>query len=555
MAIITHIKLSFYIFTFSLFIFLIPIDSSFALCQGEQGEYERCMNQPTVGNTRVAQGKQANCRERARNGACNATPYKPLRIMPVQEDLCYVGQCDDKDPCTLDFCNPSLYGQCFYSQVPGCGSVSIPAPLVIPQSPSQPARQPVGPAQPAAPAQSIPQPAPAPNAPAQSPIQPAQSPYQVRTIECARNKCTTASINTNGECVYNPQPDGTICTYDGNSGAPIEACLGGRCTQQISQPPLPLPLTLRDDSEEPAGPSIPNSPSISTDDSTPAIRSRPIVPASRRIEPPRITCNYGGLYYTPGQKIYECSEPREQGVCNSDAGFGIPYICSIDGTWEVSNDGIAECSNACGINSSPTANYTPYSSTSHAQACIANEINTCIYFDENEGQCYFGTNDVGFNSPNCEYTCGPVQCPKIDLSQQAPAQTDQCFGELYSSCGNNGQNMLMASWYITQKLGLGTCNVFIRDELGDHVVSHDCNAVWSGTEIPGGTQVTDDGIYELYISNGTESCYNQLGAKTQLSCDQSQPVISEVAEPVIEQSDDGDSEPSFPFTDWLSNWF
>lgn len=268
-------------------------------------------------------------------------------------------------------------------------------------------------------------------------------------------------------------------------------------------------------------------------------------PAPKPVRPytppkPVVTCQHQGNYYYPGQKRYECFSPREQGTCGSYAGYGIPYICDGSGNWGVGNNGLAECSSICPVETS--------GEISNNQSCPVVGIDTCIYsVSSQDGDlCYSGNGAYGFNSPGCNYSCGPVVCPVIPDSL---ASTDQeetiCSGELSFACDDNPS--LNANWNILNKLGGNSCNVFIRDEFGDHTISNECNSLWSGTTVPEGAQAVTGGTYELYVSNGTDSCFNKFASNTQISC-QSKNISATENQPL----DLGFIE---PVVDWLSDSF
>ncbi len=498
-----------------------------------------------------------------------------------------------------------------------------------------------------------------------------------RDGECWDSNFCTEDVCDNGVCKNPTKAAGTICELDENTGSPYLACSSSaRCNQRIissgtvDAPPLPVQAPAPPVIQPPPGPvqTAPrppfdpifgpyNPPSVRTvPDTVPPDETEDIGPVTQPGEPqeepqipgqapkrstvprtPRVpsgsvdspnppSCPFGGQNFTPGQKRYECFEPRQQGTCDANAGYGIPLICNNSGDWSVGNNGFGECTTLCvassdstpipdqppqppgqpgsqtvpgqavrppGIDSpiapadqqlppqpgSPaqeeTVNppgtdvpYTPARRTppvaqipglrpSQAASQPAPEScpqsgDTCIYSVEG-GQCYSGTGAYGFNAPKCVYSCGPVECPVI--SQEPPEQqapNESCFGEIYSSCGSDADsNMIMTSWYITNKLGKGTCNVFIKDELGDHVISNDCSGVWSGTEVPGGTKITQDGTYQLFVSNGTDSCFNQQAGSIQLTCNQGN---GQKVSP--EQSSDGGDQGIFePVVDWFSGWW
>lgn len=66
-------------------------------------------------------------------------------------------------------------------------------------------------------------------------------------------------------------------------------------------------------------------------------------------------CTFNGQRFNPGDKRFECTSPKSQGPCASDAGVGIPMICNNNETWSSGNDA-GECSTDC---KPDTANPTP----------------------------------------------------------------------------------------------------------------------------------------------------------------------------------------------------
>lgn len=253
---------------------------------------------------------------------------------------------------------------------------------------------------------------------------------------------------------------------------------------------------------------------------------------------PKITCEFEGKSYYPGQKRYECFTPKEQGVCAIDAGYGIPYICDETGNWGVGNDGIAECSIQCAGDSRTVENT--------GLNCPMPE-DTCIYSESsNEGEdlCYSGTGTTGFNSPGCNYSCGPIACPVLTIP--VPETYNSCSGTMSAECGDN--LILNASWNISPEFGDNSCNIFIQDEYGNHTISNECSGVWSGTQIPGGASVVNGGTYKFFISNGGESCYNLQASDIEFSCpNNEQP----------KNSDEGSGMADFfePAFEWVSDLF
>lgn len=355
------------------------------------------------------------------------------------------------------------------------------------------------------------------------------------------NPCTVDRC-VNGSCQYSFQGSGYVCKYDSQTESTAELACNGRGSCNVSvyaPPPVPAarpvqsqpqevaPVTTVDPEVEEIGQSGDEDVTVQPPQNSTPVVSRPSQPSPvyvqlpRRTEPrnytPAIMCEYNGLKYFPGQKRYECSEPRTQSSCWQGAGSGVPQICDARGAWEAGNDGLNECADEC-------APQTPQTSE-----CTEGSY-TCIYSEEG-GLCYGGTGGSGFNEGNCTYSCGPVQCPVLtDPNVESggemtePAQSsgqEYCWGEMYSSCGSDaGAPMLMTNWYATPVQGEQGCNVFVRDGSGDHFISNNCNGTWSGTSLDE-YGITPDGYYELYVSNGTDTCYNQQVATAQISCQQS----------------------------------
>lgn len=404
-------------------------------------------------------------------------------------------------------------------------------------------------------------PPPPPAAPQPAAPPPDPTPECERPGDCWDGNECTKDVCDKGVCGNPVKPEGTVC-----SSSPALTCTAsGSCSQPQYTPSIPEP-----EAPEPEVPQTPVQPVPRQVPSVPrpAPRPAPVIPV--------ITCSSDGISYSPGQKRYDCFSPRDRGSCESDAGYGIPFVCSERGNWDVSNEGMAECSSSCAADSPsdvPTGGpaVTPLVESpedfspvpTEAQACPVSG-DTCIYEGEG-GLCYSGTGGYGLNPPSengqpgCNYSCGPVECPVIsepEPAEEAPYEEeiseDYCFGEVFYACGNEG-NMLMTNWFATEKYGPGSCNIFIRDASGDHTISNECNAVWSGTEIPGGNQVENNGTYELYVSNGSETCFNQLAAQTQLSCEvPSEEITDNNEEP---QPDNYEEEPVYQWLPWISDWF
>lgn len=102
-------------------------------------------------------------------------------------------------------------------------------------------------------------------------------------------------------------------------------------------------------------------------------------------------------------------------------------------------------------------------------------------------------------------------------------QCDSCSGDLQFTCGAAGypENRLRAAWNLPQVYGENSCNIYIRGGTKDYVISNSCNGSWEGNRLPGDDlYITNDGIYQLYVSNGDPKggCYNQMRGESRLNC-------------------------------------
>lgn len=103
-----------------------------------------------------------------------------------------------------------------------------------------------------------------------------------------------------------------------------------------------------------------------------------------------------------------------------------------------------------------------------------------------------------------------------------PAQN--CEGSLIPICGPYPDNKLNVTWNITPVHG---CNVFIQANQQSYRVNandSDCSGSKTITEItgtqPGNGPITNDGIYQLVLSNGDSAtnCYNKVVQDARLAC-------------------------------------
>lgn len=58
-------------------------------------------------------------------------------------------------------------------------------------------------------------------------------------------------------------------------------------------------------------------------------------------------CNSGGQTFNPGDRRYDCANPRQRGNCTTNAGLGYPFICNNNGTFSTGNNGNPECTTEC----------------------------------------------------------------------------------------------------------------------------------------------------------------------------------------------------------------
>lgn len=97
-----------------------------------------------------------------------------------------------------------------------------------------------------------------------------------------------------------------------------------------------------------------------------------------------------------------------------------------------------------------------------------------------------------------------------------------CDGSFIPVCGPYPNNKLIASWKVTPPPE-GECNIFIQANQISHQISTNCEGQQTITSISGdvnqgGGPITNDGIYQLVISNGQSDCTNEVVKKVELSC-------------------------------------
>lgn len=154
-----------------------------------------------------------------------------------------------------------------------------------------------------------------------------------------------------------------------------------------------------------------------------------------------------------------------------------------------------------------------------------------IQVGQPKAQCAAGNNGLGWVYAQYDHTddldgngnlddeddqpyCINSECtePITYPQSQIPPPPQGCVGDMILRCGS--PNRLSASWDVPNENG--SCNIYIRDSRGDHVISNTCKGNWESSSLEGG-MITHDGRYELYVSNGG-SCTNQLKKSVVGSC-------------------------------------
>ncbi len=107
--------------------------------------------------------------------------------------------------------------------------------------------------------------------------------------------------------------------------------------------------------------------------------------------------------------------------------------------------------------------------------------------------------------------------------QRAGSNTNTCSASIDYSCSVS-DNKLNVSWNLTNKYGGNSCNIYIKDNRGDHQIngsnySGPCSGSWSSNTLDG-SAVSGGGRYQLFVSNGDPSggCYNQPRGDVTLNC-------------------------------------
>lgn len=59
-----------------------------------------------------------------------------------------------------------------------------------------------------------------------------------------------------------------------------------------------------------------------------------------------IKCEHSGTKYNPGDKRWECTNPKTKGPCTEGEGVGVPFVCNNDTAWSNANPS-GECSAEC----------------------------------------------------------------------------------------------------------------------------------------------------------------------------------------------------------------
>ncbi len=200
------------------------------------------------------------------------------------------------------------------------------------------------------------------------------------------------------------------------------------------------------------------------------------------------------------------------------------YQCDSSGTKatylrEETNCALAPspCNNACSVGAYQLQNKNESVCTVEMRTCNDNENpRTWSGWQSKQWKDASGVCQGSSNSPCCKNTPPP---PGGDTGGST------CEGQLSSACGAGGypNNRLSATWNLSGSSG--SCNVFVQDARGSHTIASGgvCSGSWDSTN-PGspitGNHITNDGRFELYVSNGTSGCTNQKKGDVTLSCGQ-----------------------------------
>lgn len=130
------------------------------------------------------------------------------------------------------------------------------------------------------------------------------------------------------------------------------------------------------------------------------------------------------------------------------------------------------------------------------------------------------------NTKGSESECGGEkwQCDGSTW-QKVFDQTQACEGSLIPMCGPYPNNKLNLTWRVDPPYpgGDSDCNIYIQAQNKSYRISTSCQGQQTVTSLDGavnegGGSITNDGIYQLVVSNGQNTCNNKIAQEVRLSC-------------------------------------
>lgn len=139
-------------------------------------------------------------------------------------------------------------------------------------------------------------------------------------------------------------------------------------------------------------------------------------------------CEDSGTNYNPGDKRWECTNPKTKGPCAEGKGVGVPFVCENDTTWRNANpygECIAECKPEAGSTTQNTcttlkmegATFQCYPGSCPStggwnqwnNASCPSDAKCCVQYSQtgSGGTGTSGTGGSGSNAPTCD--SGQVQ--------------------------------------------------------------------------------------------------------------------------------------------------
>lgn len=168
-------------------------------------------------------------------------------------------------------------------------------------------------------------------------------------------------------------------------------------------------------------------------------------------------------------------------------------------------------------------------------------LNTNVPADPNQRVVKVDFYDDAANSRTTGPVSVAVKSPIIGFREQGDCiGTDINTNTLTFTCGRDGlPNKLNVSWNVSSE-GVGLpCNIYIRGRNGDDVIDNgNCTGSKTITAVKN-EPVTNNGNYELWISNGgsttdtAHACLNMLAARTTLNCADNPPIPTLTIQPGV----------------------